>query len=138
MVLRRRLWLMLRLLLLVRVVLLLQRGVLLLAVMWSLHAAEMRLLMLMMLVPHLQVLVLYVAARGAWGWRSSPQPSSVALHVVHSFVCLLPFFNSLFYLLSSSISSFARRCEGPRRRLIRALSIRFVSFVVRSLSLQPT
>jgi hypothetical protein len=82
-VLRRRLWLMLRLLLLVRVVVLLQRGVLLLTVMWSLHAAEMRLLM--MLVP-LQVLVLYVAARGAWGWRSSPQPSSVALHVVHSFV----------------------------------------------------
>jgi hypothetical protein len=83
-------WLMLRLLLLVRVVLLLQRGVLLLAVMWSLHAAaEMR--RLMMLVP-LQVLVLYVAARGAWGWRSSPQPSSVALHVVHSFVQLLPFF----------------------------------------------
>jgi hypothetical protein len=81
---------MLRLLLLVRVVLLLQRGVLLLAVMWSLHAAaEMR--RLMMLVP-LQVLVLYVAARGAWGWRSSPQPSSVALHVVHSFVQLLPFF----------------------------------------------
>jgi hypothetical protein len=73
-------------LLLVRVVLLLQRGVLL-AVMWSLHAAaEMR--RLMMLVP-LQVLVLYVAARGAWGWRSSPQPSSVALHVVHSFVRLL-------------------------------------------------
>lgn len=85
---RRRLWLMLRLLLLVRVVLLLQRGVLLTVM--SLHAAEMRLLM--MLVP-LQVLVLYVAARGAWGWRSSPQPSSVALHVVHSFVwLLLPFF----------------------------------------------
>lgn len=79
-----------------------------------------------MLVP-LQVLVLYVAARGAWGWRSSPQPSPVALHVVHSFVCLLPFFNSLFYLLSSSISSFARRCEGPRRRLIGSLdSLRFV------------
>ena len=79
MVLSRR-WLMLRLLLLlVRVVLL--------TVMWSLHAAaaEMRRLMLVLLVP-LQVLVLYVAARGAWGWRSSPQPSSVALHVVHSFV----------------------------------------------------
>lgn len=135
MVLRRRLWLMLRLLLLVRVVLLLQRGVLL-AVMWSLHAAEMRLLM--MLVP-LQVLVLYVAARGAWGWRSSPQPSSVALHVVHSFVCLLPFFNSLFYLLSSSprcVSDLVVCATMRGAEKIDWFSIRFASFVVRSL--QPT
>jgi len=98
-------WLMLRLLLVC--VVLLQRGVLLLTVMRSLHAAAALMRRLMMLVP-LQVLVLYVAARGTWGWRSSPQPSSVALHVVHSFVALLCF-NSLFFnLLSFFLSSSPR------------------------------
>lgn len=122
-------WLMLRLLLLVRVVLLLQRGVLLLAVMWSLHAAaEMR--RLMMLVP-LQVLVLYVAARGAWGWRSSPQPSSVALHVVHSFVQLLPFFLILYFifylpLVVSSIRQRSRLRDDARDRGL--IGSRFASF----------
>lgn len=120
-------WLMLRLLL-VRVVLLLQRGVLL-AVMWSLHAAaEMR--RLMMLVP-LQVLVLYVAARGAWGWRSSPQPSSVALHVVHSFVQLLPFFLILYFifylpLVVSSIRQRSRLRDDARDRGL--IGSRFASF----------
>lgn len=122
-------WLMLRLLLLVRVVLLLQRGVLLLAVMWSLHAAaEMR--RLMMLVP-LQVLVLYVAARGAWGWRSSPQPSSVALHVVHSFVRLLFLFLILYFifylpLVVSSIRQRSRLRDDARDRGL--IGSRFASF----------
>lgn len=120
-------WLMLRLLL-VRVVLLLQRGVLL-AVMWSLHAAaEMR--RLMMLVP-LQVLVLYVAARGAWGWRSSPQPSSVALHVVHSFVRLLFLFLILYFifylpLVVSSIRQRSRLRDDARDRGL--IGSRFASF----------